>query len=424
MIRVVGKMVGRRSVPQVRMGNEPQTVEKLERSVHRGDVDRRRPRPHGGADILRSRVPEFCDRFKHQLTLGREPVPTRSEQRLPRRSGHHSRIGRRLPYPRLVPAATPLISVCVSTRNRAHLLARLVDALEAQDVGPELFEVIIFDDGSTDNTAEAVHALQKSSLLNLVLLHEDIPSGPAAGRNRAWTAARAPIIAFTDDDCLPAAWWLSAGLRAMREPGVIGVGRVLPNPEQSHLLGAFSQSLWVDESVVLWFATANLFYRKSDLAAVGGFDESFPNPAGEDTDLGLRVVDSGARPVFLRHALVYHDVRVLGLRGMLADQKRWAEIPAVVARHPSLRRRGLTAGVFWRESHPRLLVLLAGAALARRDPRWALLGVPWLHYRTCVKPLCEGPRRRWAVLPAAMVLELNEVRHMIAGSFRYRTLVL
>ncbi|MHB2023584.1 MAG: glycosyltransferase family 2 protein [Mycobacteriales bacterium] len=320
--------------------------------------------------------------------------------------------------------AQPLISVCVSTRNRAKLLPRLVDALEAQQVGPETFEVIIFDDASTDETPETLAALRSSRKLDLIPLRGEVQQGPAAGRNHAWRSARAPIIAFTDDDCVPSPWWLSVGLRAMKDARVIGVGRVLPNPEQTDLLGPFSHTLWVDDSVVLWFATANVFYRRSDLEAVGGFDESFAHAAGEDTDLGLRVVESGARPRFLRHALVYHDVRARGLKAMLADQRRWADIPAVVARHPVLRRRGLHAGVFWQETHPRLLLLVAGLALSHRDRRFALLAWPWLHYRTCVKPLCEGPRRRWVILPAALVLELNEMRHMISGSIRHRTIVL
>ena len=297
-------------------------------------------------------------------------------------------------------------------------------ALENQVLGPDAFEVVVVDDGSTDDTWEVLERLRADSPLKLTLIRNDESQGPAAGRNRAWQASKAPVVAFTDDDCEPTSLWLYVGAEAMAEPGRIGVGRVIPHPGQMHLVGPFSYTLWVDEGVLLWFATANLFYRRTDLEAVGGFDESYRFPAGEDTDLGLRIVEHGAKPTFLRRALVYHDVRPSSFGAMLRDQRRWQDIPGVVARHPILRQRALTAGVFWKQSHARLLLLFLGVALTPRDRRALALTLPWLHYRTCVQPLCEGPRRRWAVLPGAMAIELNEMRHMIRGSIRHRTFVL
>src|SRR4051812_19853042 len=103
----------------------------------------------------------------------------------------------------------PAASVVVATHNRAELLARLTDALRAQsDV--DAFEVIVVDDGSADATPDVLRRIERSwPALRTIRLDEN--RGPATARNAGWRAATAPIVAFTDDDCVPQAGWL-AGL--------------------------------------------------------------------------------------------------------------------------------------------------------------------------------------------------------------------
>lgn len=321
----------------------------------------------------------------------------------------------------------PLVSVCVSTRDRDASLRKLIAALQAQLLDREAFEVVVVDDGSVDGTSMALEQLQSESPLQLRWLRNESARGPAAGRNRAWRAARAPLIAFTDDDCEPSSTWLAAGLAAMESEGVVAVGRVMPNPRQTQLLGPFAYTVGVDEAQLFWFPTANLFCRRRDLEAVGGFDESIWGgglPTSEDTDLGLRLLSAGARPVFVGRALVYHEVRPKSLRQLLAEQRRWSDIPGLVARHPWARPKLLVRRIFWKENHARLLLLLAGLALAVGDRRALALGIPWVHGRTCLAPLSDSPRKAWLLLPAAAALDLTETVQMLRGSVRHRTLVL
>jgi glycosyltransferase involved in cell wall biosynthesis len=298
-----------------------------------------------------------------------------------------------------------------------------VRALEQQTLDRRDFELVIVDDGSTDGTGTVLDDLVRSSPLTIRVLHGDQNRGAAAGRNRAWRAARAPVIAFTDDDCQPQPSWLQSGLEAMDRSTVV-VGRTRPPPEQEPLTaGPFARTLWVEEP--RFFETANVFYWRSDLEAVGGFDETFVT-SGEDTELALRVVPDGHGVSFVPDALVYHDVRPSDFAAAARETFKWTDLPHVIGLHPDRRATLLHRSVFWRPSHPPVLLALLGMGLAaaRRSPRPLLLAAPWVNHRVRVEPLCPGRRRRWVVLPAAFALDVLEVLVMVRGSVRHRTLVL
>jgi glycosyltransferase involved in cell wall biosynthesis len=320
---------------------------------------------------------------------------------------------------------TAEVAVCVSTRNRAGLLPRLLAHLEAQTLPWEQFEVVIVDNGSSDNTWEVLLSAAETSPLQLRVFRNDPGKGPAAGRNRAWREAAAPLCAFTDDDCMPTRGWLSAVVERMSGRVAIGAGAIVPPRDEISLIGPFTRIVVAPRDYAAWCATANLVLRRCDLEAVGGFDESFLNVAGEDTDLGLRVMARGVELMYLDNAVVEHGVEQVGLRGRLRDQQRWVDIPAVVAKNPGARRLLLRGGVFWKRTHPRVLLLLAGTAALASGREWgAALTWPWLHERWCVEPLAETRAERVATLPAALLLDLSEVVVMIRGSIRHREVVL
>jgi glycosyltransferase involved in cell wall biosynthesis len=319
------------------------------------------------------------------------------------------------------PRGGPRASVVIATYQRAALLPRLVHALEAQTIPAEDFEVIFVDDGSRDGTPELLARLSAESPLDIHVLGDGANRRQAAARNIGLLAARAPIVAFTDDDCVPAPTWLAEGLGAMGDAHRVVVGRTIPDPAQEHIQGPFSRSITVAHAD--YFETCNVFYRRRDLEEVDGFDEAFTSHGGEDTDLGWRVRDRGAEPVFFPQALVLHDVKPSDVRAATREALRWTGIPRVVRLHPDARRF-LVGRVFWKPSHPLALGALAGVAAAWRHPATLVLAAPWLWYRVKVQPLSPGPRRRWAVLPGALVIDLAEVAAMIRGSIRARTFVL
>jgi len=312
----------------------------------------------------------------------------------------------------VTPVVPPVVSVVCATYRRPDGLRRLLAALAAQDVDVP-FEVVVSDDGSGDlATTRAVIA---ESRLDVRLLDNPANRGPAAARNDGWRAARGTWIAFTDDDCQPTPGWLRAGLARVRQGGVLVVGKVDPDPAQRHKTGPWSRSLTIRDA--RFMQTANSFYARADLEAVGGFDEVFRH-GGEDTDLGLRVMEQlGRERVFEPEAYVLHDVHP-GTPTTLARSSatRWTDLPLILRRHPQMRKAALHHHVFWKATHPATLIALTGLVAAFVFPLSLLLVLPWV-----------GQRRQavhWRDLPGTFLVDAAEVVGCVRGSIRHRSLLL
>jgi glycosyltransferase involved in cell wall biosynthesis len=306
-------------------------------------------------------------------------------------------------------------------------MPRLVEALEAQTLPNEEFEAIIVDDGSTDGTFSTLTKMATSTRFRLTPLRNEASRGPAAGRNLAWQSARAPVIAFTDDDCVPTAGWLAAGVRGLNDDRVVGVGRVTPNPDQRQAYRRFAQTLWIGERQIEWFATANVFYQRADLETTGGFDEDFLRPSCEDTELGMRVLAIGRQSKLLVDALIHHDVRPRTLGDVLRETSREQFIALLFARHPELRRRLAYRRLFWKKTHLQALLVVGGLGLglARRRPTPALiLSSWWLHDRICLDSPEPRPDGWVTSLPGYLLIDLAEIWTALRGSRRFRTLIL
>jgi len=304
--------------------------------------------------------------------------------------------------------------VVVPTRNRAERVRVVLDALAGQTLPRDRFEVVVVDDGSAAPLAPS--GADK-------LLKHDSPRGPAAARNTGWRAARAPLVAFTDDDCRPEPGWLEAGLRAHRtSPGSIVQGRTRPEPADEPILDRpHSRSIRVD-SLGPFFQTCNVFYPRELLERVGGFDERIPTPSSEDADLALRALASGAGAVFAEDALVNHEVVVRSLAEAVRFSTRWRTLPALVARHPEIRPAFTWHGWVWRETHARLLMALAGIALARVHRAFLVWCVPYVTFRRGWRP--SALRRALAELPGLAAVDAAEVLVLAWASARERTLLL
>jgi glycosyltransferase involved in cell wall biosynthesis len=205
----------------------------------------------------------------------------------------------------------PLVSVIVPTRDRAAALDACLGALAEQRLADAAFEVVVVDDGGGVGVDDVV-ARHATSLA--VDVHRQAQAGPAAARNAGARQARGRMLAFTDDDCLPAPGWLSALVAALvRTPDALVAGKTVnalernPYAEASQLLLAFLYAEGLRTSGQLPFATSNnIAVERERFAALGGFDEGFSRAAGEDRDLCDRWRSAGGRVVYEPAARVRH----------------------------------------------------------------------------------------------------------------------
>ena len=319
--------------------------------------------------------------------------------------------------------ARPDVSVVVATRDRAERLRGLLAGLHAQTLAPERFEVIVVDDGSEDGTPDALARASGNGGAPLRVVRRDAPAGPAVARNDGWRAARAPLVAFTDDDCVPSPAWLEEALSAAeRNPGAIVQGRVEPLPSEAHLLGPFARTLRVPTATPT-FPTANVVYPREVLERIDGFDAERFGFGGEDTDLAWRAIGAGAPAVFAPEALVHHAVARLGPAGKLRVAARWTSTMRTFALHPELRRRQLTYNLFWKGTHYLLVRALLALLVPRRHRalrRW--LAWPYVAHLLRERGRIEGGGPLLA--PFFVAHDLVELWAVVRGALRYRTWVL
>jgi glycosyltransferase involved in cell wall biosynthesis len=309
----------------------------------------------------------------------------------------------------------PRISVVVCTHNRPARLAALLASLDAQALERDAFEVVVVDDGSTPPARCVLE--ERSYRLALKLIRNELPLGPAVGRNAGWRAARAPLLAFTDDDCTADPDWLSAGLEAAaRSPGAIIQGRTEPDSGTGGLL---TRTVSVAK-LGPHFETCNIFYPRTVLERLGGFDESYGSrPAAEDTDLAWRAIEAGTPAEFAEDAVIRHAVERVGVRGMLRVALRWTEAIRVYGEHPQVRS-SLYRGVFWNVWH----YLAWRSLLALAGPRW-LRRFLITRYLVALRERAQffGSPAGVAV-PYFLLHDAVECYAVARGALRYRTLVL
>jgi GT2 family glycosyltransferase len=195
----------------------------------------------------------------------------------------------------------PLVSVIVPTCDRLDLLRQCLDRLApgAQRLDPSRYEVVVADDGLRMSARAALAATHPS-----VRVVEGPRRGPAANRNAGAAASCGTYLAFTDDDTLPSAQWLSSLVAAVDTRTDVYEGRTTCD-------GGFGSPLYhapVNENGgKLW--SCNFMASASAFARVNGFDEAFSFPHMEDQDLRIRFEAAGYGIRFVREAVVDHPPR-------------------------------------------------------------------------------------------------------------------
>ena len=207
----------------------------------------------------------------------------------------------------------PLVNIVIPTCNRTADLRHCLDVLLRQ-VPPEgTVEVIVCDDGSSDETRKMIAAEFPT-----VRWSQGPRNGPGANRNLGARMSNAEWLVFVDDDCIPQPGFLDAYLKAFREAGKQSLfhGLTYPVPELTSLA---YEAPDVRRPLKI-FASCNFAIRKSLFDATGGFDERYVI-SFEDIEYFARLDRLGADAQCVYGAAVDHPLRPLPPSSKIG--KRW-----------------------------------------------------------------------------------------------------
>jgi glycosyltransferase involved in cell wall biosynthesis len=208
------------------------------------------------------------------------------------------------------------LSLVVCTRNRAPQLPEALAAL-ARIQSDRAWELVIVDNGSTDDTPRLLQAAVGHFAGRLRLVHEP-RAGLGRARNTGWRAATGDIVAFTDDDCYPAATLVDDILACFTDPaiGFMGGRILLFDPTDLPLtIQLHDRRVAVDPGQVVssgLIQGANFAFRRRVLQAIDGFDAALGagTPfACEDVDALCRASLAGWKGVYDPRPYVYHHHR-------------------------------------------------------------------------------------------------------------------
>ncbi len=199
----------------------------------------------------------------------------------------------------------PRISVVIPAFQASASIERCLAAVARQTLPPEQYEVIVVDDGSTDDTAN--RASRCGARVVRLLRNQ----GPAQARNAGLAAARGEIVVFTDSDCEPTSGFLDALTAPLRDACIAATNGAYESKQRA-LVPRFVQLEYESRyrhtaaaSNVDFIDTYAACYRRLDLVRLGGFDPRFR--VCEDQELSFRLAEAGLNMRFVPDARTYHQ---------------------------------------------------------------------------------------------------------------------
>ena len=284
------------------------------------------------------------------------------------------------------------VSIVISTYNRCGLLDGALRALLCQSPQPVNYEIVVVDNNSTDQTRPLVEALATQNPEKLKYLFE-AKQGLSYGRNAGIAAAKAPIIAFTDDDVRVApdwVWEIKAGFAANPDIDFLG-GKVVPrwpaepppwltnaNWSPLALLDYGDRPLFVDSKNQRCLIGANFAFRRRAFEKVGLFKTDFQRVKDgigslEDHEILLRLWRVGSRGLYLPELIATAEIE-----------------PDRMEKHYHRK---------WHASHGRFYAALRSEEV-ERSKLGKLFGVPAHFYRQAFSDLAGWIRARIRRQPA------------------------
>ncbi len=264
----------------------------------------------------------------------------------------------------------PKISVVICTHDRCNDVVDAIDSVLSQDVAPDIFEVVVVDNASRDETETVIR--EKYANASQLRYVREPTLGLSHARNAGIRESSGRYIAFLDDDAIADDQWLLEIVSAF-ESGADGIacisGKVdplwqAPRPVwlSDELAGYLSVVDWSPVPIVLrrdqWIAGANMAFLCDTLRAVGGFPAILGRRghnllSGEETFVRRRIEANGQRVYYVPAAVVHHKIPVTRLTKMWFRRRAyWQGVTDAVMYRAERGRVSITqlAGAVWRMS--------------------------------------------------------------------------
>jgi GT2 family glycosyltransferase len=224
---------------------------------------------------------------------------------------------------------TPRVSVVVCTYNGGRTLDQCLRSLGEIDY-PN-YEVIVVDDGSTDETSEILTRFPRFRSV------KQPNCGLSVARNVGLELASGEIVAYTDSDCFADRDWLTLLVAQLDRSGAAAVGGPNLTPEDGWLAACVAASpgqpthVLESDQVAEHIPGCNMAFRREALVAINGFDALY-RKAGDDVDVCWRLQQAGRWISFAPGAFVWHHRRQ-GPRSFLRQQAGYGEAEALLRFH-------------------------------------------------------------------------------------------
>ena len=239
--------------------------------------------------------------------------------------------------------AAPVISVIVPTKNRRDAVLRLLATLgRGGGTMTGRFEVVVVDDGSTDDTVRRVKSAEWPFPVSVI---EGRGSGAAVARNAGARVAAGEVLLFLDDDVEPAGDLVAAhALFHASQPGVVGLGDLAPRVQGSTFFAMMLRSWWEETLDAVRRTGHRYSYRdllsghfsiqRALFAQAGGFDETLR--CREDYELGGRLLSAGIELRFVPGAAAWHHDSTDLAKAFRRKLEEGEADVRLVQRHPTL----------------------------------------------------------------------------------------
>ncbi len=246
----------------------------------------------------------------------------------------------------------PKLSVVIPTLNRARVLAQTIDRIESQTVSPDLYEVLVVDNASTDDTHNVL-AAKARKYSNFRFLYQPKP-GAAPTRNAGLRQAAGDVVLFIDNDILAEHDLIEKHLEYHSQysnASIIG-NIITPWNEKAdpflrylHHRGIYNPyTITSGPMDFSYYHTGNVSTPRSVLADVGGFNEEFFIYGMEDIELGYRLQKTGCRMIYGGKARAVHQYFPTYREFIERSEQAGYSLGKLIELHPELKRRFVENG--------------------------------------------------------------------------------